>query len=110
MGNVNTFNRILELRRNQRNGAATDTNTKKENETMSTPTTFVDKLVAYQDELVADLNELKAYDDSAEIEKEVAAYREELTKEYAAAKDSKIKKYESDIQCIAVLIEREKNT
>jgi hypothetical protein len=105
MGNVNTFNRILELRRDQRNGAAIDTNTKKEDKAMVNA--FVDKLTAYRTELIEDLNNLKAYDDSVEIEKEVAAYREEITRAYAAEKESKIQKFESDIQCITVLIERE---
>lgn len=108
MGTVNTFNRILELRHNQRNGAAVDINDKKENETMSN--TFIDKLTAYRNEMIADLNDLKNYDDSVEIEREVAAYREEITRAYAAERESKIQKFESDIQCVTVLIERENAT
>lgn len=99
------FNNILAIRREQRNGATVEhVQENKENKPMEN---FITKLTAYRDEILKDLAELKDYDDSAEIEKEVAAYREELTKEYAAVKESKINKMESDIQCIEVLIQRE---
>ena len=111
MGNSSFFQSIINARmqqqqqQNQHDGAVQVVNTEKEE--ANTMPEFVTKLNVYRDELTKNLEELKNYDATPEIEQEVAAYREELVRVYAATNAAKIQKCESDIECLNTLIERE---
>ena len=68
---------------------------------------MVEKLQAYIDELMAKKNEILTKDHSAEIEAEVAAFREDLTKKIVAENEAAVAKIDSDIECINNIIARE---
>lgn len=71
---------------------------------------MVEKLKAYLAELFAKKDALIAEDHAAEIEAEVASYRETLVKNVEAKKAEAIAKVDSDIECITNIIARETET
>lgn len=68
---------------------------------------MVEKLKAYRDELLAEVEEIKNADHSAEIEAKTAEFRASLAAALEAEADRNILKLNSDIDCINRLIEKE---
>ena len=68
---------------------------------------MVDKLQAYLVELQIEANAVAAVDNTAEIEAKVAEFRATLEAEAIAAKQAKLAKIHSDMDCLQRLIERE---
>lgn len=83
-------------------GAVLDINKIDKEETL-----MVEKLKVYLAELMAKKDALINEDHTAEIEAEVVAYRETLTKGVEAKKAEAIAKVDSDIECITAIIARE---
>ena len=100
---TNLLQYIAQLKENiPHSGAVSDIqNIKKENKTM------VDKLQAYLVELQIEANAVAAVDNTAEIEAKVAEFRATLEAEAIAAKQAKLAKIHSDMDCLQRLIERE---
>ena len=83
-------------------GAVSDIqNIKKENKTM------LDKLQIYLAELKAEAETVAATDDTAAIALEVAEFESAVRAKYAKAKEDKLNKINSDIDCVEHIIERE---
>lgn len=71
---------------------------------------MLEKLKAYREELELKKASVIAANPAAEIDAEVAAYRESLIKAHAVKRDEAVKKLDSDIECISILIAREEES
>lgn len=100
---TNLLQYIAQLKENiPHSGAVSDIqNIKKENKTM------LDKLQIYLAELKAEAATVAATDDTAAIALEVAEYESAVRAKYAKAKEDKLNKINSDIDCVEHIIERE---
>ena len=100
---TNLLQYIAQLKENiPHSGAVSDIqNIKKENNKM------VDKLQAYLIEMQNEANIVATTDNSAEIEAKVAEFKATLEAEAIAAKQAKLAKIHSDIDCLQRLIDRE---
>lgn len=70
-------------------------------------TLMVEKLKAYLEELRVTKENVVNEPITEKVEAEVASFRETATQKYELEKENKIKKLESDIDCIARLIDLE---
>ena len=68
---------------------------------------MVEKLKAYLEELRVTKENVVNEPITEKVEAEVASFRETATQKYELEKENKIKKLESDIDCIARLIDLE---
>ena len=70
-------------------------------------TLMIEKLIAYRTELEEEIAKVQAQDNTAEIEAQVAEYRQGLINDDKAAKEALIAKLNSDVECLNRLIRRE---
>lgn len=70
-------------------------------------TLMIEKLIAYRTELEEEIVKIQSTDNTAEIEAQVAAFREKIIAETKAANEALIAKLNSDIECLNRIINRE---
>lgn len=70
-------------------------------------TLMIEKLIAYRTELEEEIAKIQSTDNTAEIEAQVAEFRERIIAETKAANEALIAKLNSDIECLNRIINRE---
>lgn len=70
-------------------------------------TLMIEKLIAYRTELEEEIAKIQSTDNTADIEAQVAEFRERIIAETKAANEALIAKLNSDIECLNRIINRE---